>query len=166
MKHPVVLALSLASLFSLAVVGCDGDDHHGHHRSGGDTTDVAPCNAAVRFDLSDIDAGIEKALPVKIKACFDRDCDVLTVSEQNGHKVCSGAPGGPPDQLTSCEIGADNKLSVLIVRVDGADYWDGQDHVAAISLQNQQALLVASFSEALNYGSQDSCLETVHLSAP
>ena len=163
MKHPAVLGLSLASLLSLALIGCSDEHHRGHHGSDGDPDDseVSICNAAVRFQLADIDAQIEGALPVRIKACFDRDCDVLTVIEKEGRKTCTGAPGGPPEQLTSCEIGSDNKLSILIVRVDGDDYTDGRDHVAAISLQNQQGLLVDSFSKAVSF--ESACMQTVVL---
>jgi hypothetical protein len=172
MKHPVVLAVSLVSLVSLALIGC-GDDRAGHHGgsdcqgSDNDGSQVAAsCEIGVSFDLGALDTGIEAALPVRVKACFDRDCDVLTIVEQNGRRSCTGAPGGPLDQLTSCQIGADGKVAIHILRVDDADYADGQPHTAAISLQNQQGLIVDSFAKSVTFLPNQCGLQSVKLDAP
>lgn len=127
----------LASLFGSA--GCAVEDVSGS-RLVGDPLDTALlCPSGLLFELGDIKERFADRLPLTVTVCFDEDCDVLSLVDDDEAEGCEGEPGGPPDQLTWCERGSDERLQIAILRLVDDDR--SSQHTAAISIQDSQGEL-------------------------
>ena len=134
----------------MALGGCSDDDRDGWCDHGG-YDGSGSGQVGVSFDLSGAHDRLEALAPVKIMACFDSDCDTLTLRLDQREPRCEGAPGGPPDQLTGCSFDRAGNLSVSIVRIDNQDYTDGAPHTAAISITDAHDARVLSYAEQVRF---------------
>jgi len=153
--------LYLLGLIPLSLVGCYHDESS-HDRVGGGWGEAA-CDTGVSFDLSGVQDRLDSHAPVTIRACFDKDCDELTLAGTEGKRTCTGGPGGPPDQLTGCRFYRDGSVTVDILRVDQQDYTDGKMHTVAISFQDSAGERIYSHAEAISFGSGSCGLTSVKL---
>ena len=143
----------------LALAGCYHDDSDDGYDDGGHWG--GSYQTGLSFDLSGVQDALASIAPVTIKACFDLDCDVLTLAADRQGLRCEGAPGGPPDQLTGCVFSRSGKLRVNIVRVDDVNYGDGRAHTAAIAITDASGQRVLSHAEQVTYSGYESELITI-----
>jgi hypothetical protein len=151
----LLAAVTLGALPGLPGCYHDASDHErrgGCHRGDGPAAVDFSCPKGVSIDLGNVARRFEGKLPVSVMACFDDDCDEVTLVAAARGLVCDGKEGGPLDQLTSCSLGSDGSLHMDIARVDGATYTDGREHTAAVSVLDQGGELVFQKAAAVSLG--------------
>lgn len=152
--------LFFLGLFPLTLAGCYHDDEM--HRSG----TGGRCDTGVAFQLSSLQDLLDKHEPTTIRVCFDQSCDELTLRGRRGQYWCEGAPGGPPDQLTWCDVSKNGAVSVAILRVDGQDYSNNAPHTAAISIRDGKDQRIFTHAEVVRFNESSCGFKKIRLSAP
>ena len=119
--------------------------------------DARGCSSGVAIVLEAFATRFAASLPVVVRACFDRDCDVVRIVRHGEHgSACAWDPGGPPAQLTTCAVREGGGVEIDIARVDGADYGNGARHVVAISVTGAAGVLYTHAEEVRLIASGDS----------
>ncbi len=143
----------------MALAGCDDRTDDSCAWGGGYDDGSTYGQPGVSFDLSGVHDRLVRAAPADITACFDSDCDRVTLVVDNGQPRCDGAPGGPPDQLTSCSFNRQGDLRITIVRTDGRNYVDGSAHTAAIAVIDHEGERVLSSATQVRFATSSEIIE-------